>query len=198
MAAFIWDLDGTLIDSYGVFLTALSETFSNFNLPFERVQVYQFIKKYSVNELLKTQPVDFDLIKSSFTKKTTARNDEIKLMEGAKAILDWTKSQGIENFIYTHKGKNAHQLLEQLSISDYFIEVVTSEYGFPRKPNPAGVDYLLEKYRLDKSKTYYIGDRQLDIEVAHNSGIQSINFIKAEKSQKIEKLTDIIGLWEGK
>ena len=36
MTTFIWDLDGTLIDSYEVFLEALSESFANFNLPFDR------------------------------------------------------------------------------------------------------------------------------------------------------------------
>lgn len=38
MTTFIWDLDGTLIDSYEVFLEALSESFANFNLPLTEKQ----------------------------------------------------------------------------------------------------------------------------------------------------------------
>ena len=45
MTTFIWDLDGTLIDSYDVFLEALSESFANFKLPFDRQTVYNFIKE---------------------------------------------------------------------------------------------------------------------------------------------------------
>lgn len=192
MTALIWDLDGTLIDSYEVFLTALSATFSDFQLEFDREKVYQIIKTQSVNHLLEHQTADFEVLKRSFTAYTTSLNDEISLMPGAKEVLDWTKTQRISNFIYTHKGKNAYELLKQLGILDDFVEVVTSENGFERKPNPEGVNYLLEKYQLEKADTYYIGDRSLDVDVAHNSGIKSINFISADHSMKITELTDLI------
>ena len=198
MTTFIWDLDGTLIDSYQVFLEALSESFANFNLPFDRETVYNFIKGQSVNALLKEQPVPFQEIKEDFTTNSTAKNDKIKLMVGAKAVLDWTQKEKIQNFIYTHKGKNAYDLLNQLEISPYFLEIVTSENGFKRKPHPEAINYLLEKYKLNPEETYYIGDRILDIEAAHNSGIHSINFLSAKNSQQINKLTDIIQIFEMK
>ena len=198
MTTFIWDLDGTLIDSYEVFLEALSESFANFNLPFDRETVYNFIKGQSVNALLKEQPVPFKEIKEDFTTNSTAKNDKIKLMVGAKAVLDWTQKEKIQNFIYTHKGKNAYDLLNQLEISPYFLEIVTSENGFKRKPHPEAINYLLEKYKLNPEETYYIGDRILDIEAAHNSGIHSINFLSAKNSQQINKLTDIIQIFEMK
>ncbi|BAL51731.1 MULTISPECIES: HAD family hydrolase [Lactococcus] len=198
MTTFIWDLDGTLIDSYEVFLEALSESFANFNLPFNRETVYNFIKGQSVNALLKEQPVPFQEIKEDFTTNSTAKNDKIKLMVGAKAVLDWTQKENIQNFIYTHKGKNAYDLLNQLEISPYFLEIVTSENGFKRKPHPEAINYLLEKYKLKPEETYYIGDRILDIEAAHNSGIHSINFLSAKNSQQINKLTDIIQIFEMK
>ena len=190
MTTFIWDLDGTLIDSYEVFLEALSESFANFNRPFDRETVYNFIKGQSVNALLKEQPVPFQEIKEDFTANSTAKNDKIKLMVGAKEVLDWTQKEKIQNFIYTHKGKNAYDLLNQLEISPYFLEIVTSENGFKRKPHPEAINYLLKKYELKPEETYYIGDRILDIEAAHNSGIQSINFLSAINSQQINKLTD--------
>lgn len=196
MTTFIWDLDGTLIDSYEVFLEALSESFANFNLPFDRETVYNFIKGQSVNALLKEQPVPFQEIKEDFTTNSTAKNDEIKLMVGVKAVLDWTQKENIQNFIYTHKGKNAYDLLNQLEISPYFLEIVTSENGFKRKPHPEAINYLLEKYKLKPEETYYIGDRILDIEASHNSGIHSINFLSAKNSQQINKLTDIIQIFE--
>ena len=196
MTTFIWDLDGTLIDSYEVFLEALSESFANFNRPFDRETVYNFIKGQSVNALLKEQPVPFQEIKEDLTANSTAKNDKIKLMVGAKEVLDWTQKEKIQNFIYTHKGKNAYDLLNQLEISPYFLEIVTSENGFKRKPHPEAINYLLKKYKLKPEETYYIGDRILDIEAAHNSGIYSINFLSAKNSQQINKLTDIIQIFE--
>lgn len=184
MTTFIWDLDGTLIDSYDVFLEALSESFANFKLPFDRQTVYNFIKEESVNSLLEKQAVSFEKIKEDFTKNSTSKNDKIKLMVGAKEVLDWTQKENIQNFIYTHKGKNAFDLLKQLGISSYFLEVVTSENNFKRKPNPEAINYLVKKYNLKTDETYYIGDRKLDIEAAHNSGLGSINFLRQQIHKK--------------
>lgn len=198
MTTFIWDLDGTLIDSYDVFLEALSESFANFKLPFDRQTVYNFIKEESVNSLLEKQAVSFEKIKEDFTNNSTSKNDKIKLMVGAKEVLDWTQKENIQNFIYTHKGKNSFDLLKQLGISSYFLEVVTSENNFKRKPNPEAINYLVKKYNLKTDETYNIGDRKLDIEAAHNSGLASINFLSSANSQEIKKLTDIIKIFERK
>ena len=198
MTTFIWDLDGTLIDSYDVFLEALSESFANFKLPFDRQTVYNFIKEESVNSLLEKQAVSFEKIKEDFTNNSTSKNDKIKLMVGAKEVLDWTQKENIQNFIYTHKGKNSFDLLKQLGISSYFLEVVTSENNFKRKPNPEAINYLVKKYNLKTDETYNIGDRKLDIEAAYNSGLGSINFLSSANSQEIKKLTDIIKIFERK
>ena len=133
MTTFIWDLDGTLIDSYDVFLEALSESFANFKLPFDRQTVYNFIKEESVNSLLEKQAVSFEKIKEDFTNNSTSKNYKIKLMVGAKEVLDWTQKENIQNFIYTHKGKNSFDVLKQLGISSYFLEVVSSENNFLKK-----------------------------------------------------------------
>ena len=119
-------------------------------------------------------------------------------MVGAKEVLDWTQKENIQNFIYTHKGKNSFDLLKQLGISSYFLEVVTSENNFKRKPNPEAINYLVKKYNLKTDETYNIGDRKLDIEAAHNSGLGSINFLSSANSQEIKKLTDIIKIFERK
>lgn len=192
MTAFIWDLDGTLIDSYGVFMKALEKTFQAFKLDFDEKTVYDFIKTYSTNQLLKQQTVDFDSLHAKFSAESAKLNEEIQLLPGAYQVLQWAQAQGFQQFIYTHKGKNTYALLEQLNLSSFFTEILTSNNGFKRKPDPEGVNYLLSKYNLDKSSTYYIGDRALDIEVARNSGIQSINFLPAENSLKMDHLTDIM------
>ena len=52
---------------------------------------------------------------------------------------------------------------------------------------------LLEKYHLDKSDTYYVGDRRIDVEAAENAGIKSINLGQPNSkiNQKIADLSDI-------
>lgn len=98
--------------------------------------------------------------------------------------------------MYTHKGASTHSVLETLQISHYFDEILTGVSGFERKPHPQGINYLVKRYSLDKSMTYYIGDRPLDLEVAQNAGIKSIN-LRLENSKEnynISSLKDIISL----
>ena len=81
------------------------------------------------------------------------------------------------NFVYTHRGASCMTILEQTGLAPYFTEVVTAVNGFPRKPEPDGILYLIEKHRLDKSRCFYVGDRSLDVEAAINAGISSILYL---------------------
>ena len=85
-------------------------------------------------------------------------------------------------------------------MESYFTEILTSQSDFARKPNPEAATYLLDKYQLDPEKTYYIGDRTLDVEFAQNSGIQSLNFLESsyEGNHRIQVLADIPYIFEGK
>ena len=50
--AFIWDLDGTLLDSYEAILSGIEETYAQFSIPYDKEQVREFILKFSVQDLL--------------------------------------------------------------------------------------------------------------------------------------------------
>ena len=52
MANFIWDLDGTLINSYPHTLEALAETYQALDLSFDREAVATYIIDYSIRDLI--------------------------------------------------------------------------------------------------------------------------------------------------
>lgn len=194
---FIWDLDGTLLDSYEAILAGIQETYEQYKLPFDREEVKQFILRYSVKDLLVRDAdkygLDSDELNRVRATSLKEKNTQIPLMTGAREILDWTAQQGIQNFVYTHKSDNAFQVLEDLGVRHHFTEILTSDSGFARKPSPEALLFLIEKYGLDKENTYYIGDRMLDVETAVNAGIHSINLQidGVEQNWKIVSLLDI-------
>lgn len=195
---FIWDLDGTLLDSYQAILAGIEETYTQFDIPFDREEIHAFILTYSVKDLLArdAQKYGKDLAQLNQARANSLRekNTAIQLMEGAREVLEWTVQEGIQNFIYTHKSDNAFQVLEDLGVDHYFTEILTSDSGFARKPAPEALLYLIEKYDLDKSTTYYVGDRLLDVETALAAGIGSINLQidGVEGNIKIESLLQIV------
>ena len=198
--AFIWDLDGTLLDSYEAILSGIEETYAQFSIPYNKEKVRAFILKYSVQDLLvqvaEERGLDVDKLNQVRAQSLAEKNAQVILMPGAREVLAWANQQGIQQFVYTHKGDNALTILRDLGLDLYFTEILTSQSGFARKPSPEAAIYLLDKYGLNPQQTYYIGDRTLDIEFAQNSGIQSINFLasSAACNQQIEHLEDISSL----
>ena len=198
--AFIWDLDGTLLDSYEAILSGIEETFAQFSIPYDKEKVREFILRYSVQDLLEQvaeeRNLDAEVLNQVRAQSLAEKNTQVVLMPGAREVLAWADQAGIQQFVYTHKGDNAFTILKDLGLESYFTEILTSQSGFARKPSPEAATYLLDKYQLDPENTYYIGDRTLDVEFAQNSGIQSINFLASPKAcnQQIEYLKDISSL----
>ena len=202
--AFIWDLDGTLLDSYEAILSGIEETYAQFSIPYNKEKVREFILKYSVQDLLvqvaEERKLDVEVLNQVRAQSLAEKNAQVVLMSGAREVLSWANQVGIQQFVYTHKGDNAFAILRDLGLESYFTEILTSQSGFARKPNPEAATYLLDKCQLDPEKTYYIGDRTLDVEFAQNSGIQSINFLEStcEGNYRIQALADIPYIFKGK
>lgn len=200
--SFIWDLDGTLLDSYEAILAGIEETFAQYDIPYDKESVRAFILEKSVQDLLaqvaEEHQLSLDELNQVRAQSLAEKNAQVKLLPGSREVLAWAQQAGIQQFVYTHKGDNAFAILESLGIAGYFTEILTSQSGFARKPSPEAAFYLIDKYQLDPAETYYIGDRTLDAEFAQNSGIGSINFLDVpyERNQKISLATDIFQIFE--
>lgn len=192
----IWDLDGTLIDTYSLIEQSLVETLNHFNIDYKLADLQDFIKDTSVSTYLKQlereQGLEPLIMKNYFSHILELKNEDVKLMPGARYVLDYFKNNNIDSYLFTNKGANTHNILNRLHLDDYFTEVITSRDGFLKKPAPHAINYLLEKYELDPAVTYYVGDRDLDNRLARNSNIKSINLnTDSYNSIKIDKLSDL-------
>ena len=188
--AFIWDLDGTLLDSYDAILAGLEETYATYQLPFDRASIKDYILKHSVQDLLVAVAEEYHLdvtdLNHRRAESLAEKNAQVLLMDGARDVLSWGQEAG----------ENAFVILRDLGLESFFTEILTSQSGFARKPDPEAAMYLMEKYGLEPENTYYIGDRSLDIDFARNSQIQSINFLTSDYqgNHQMNTLLDIPGI----
>lgn len=181
MKAFIWDLDGTLLDSYGVIVGSLYQIYLEKGFDIDKKEILHDVINESVSYFVKKMEqkigVPFDDLKDRYTIISHNAKGNIKAMKHAKEILEFIKNKGIPNYVFTHRGVTTESVLKNIGIFEYFDEIVTSVHGFERKPSPAGINYLVEKYNLDRNETYYVGDRPMDIICADNARIKSIMYI---------------------
>ena len=194
--AFIWDMDGTLVDSYPAIVPATREACADFGLDFAPEHIHKEIIKTSVGTFIEQVAVehglDPDPIKARFNQLNDANIGAIAAMPHAEEILRFLTDRGHACFVFTHRGRSCFKILEQTGLLPYISEVVTALSGFPRKPEPDAILYLMEKYQLAAENCFYVGDRSLDIEAARNAGIQSILYLDPSSPGKATGLETYI------
>ena len=179
--AFIWDLDGTLLDSYEVIVSSLIKTYKEFNIELNKEDVLKEVITESVSAFISKMEeqhgISFDEMKERYSEISYGEKAGIKPISHAKDILSFLKENGTKNYVFTHRGSSTKEVLSRLELLDYFDDIITGKDGFPRKPEADAINYLIDKHSLDRNTTYYVGDRTIDIDCADNAGIKSIMFL---------------------
>ncbi len=174
----IWDLDGTLVDSYPSIIPAAQEVCAGFGLTYSAETIYDKSIRFSVGAFLESAAAEHGMdpapLKARFNALNDTRIDAIQPMPHAAETLEALQRDGHQSFVFTHRGASCRAILERTGLLSYFTEIVTAGNGFPRKPAPDGIVYLMQKYALDAARCFYVGDRSLDMEAAQNAGIGSI------------------------
>ncbi len=181
MTALIWDLDGTLLDSYPIIVDCALQTLRECGETPERGELHRRLIESSVKDVLtKTalaRGLDPDALWEHYQALNTAEDGRVRLMEGAAETLEALSRRGTANFVFTHKGATARAVLEKLGVWRYFADILSAGEGIPRKPAPDGINLLCARHSLDKRKTFYVGDRALDLKCAHSAGVGAIFFL---------------------
>ena len=179
--AFIWELDGTLLDSYEVIVSSLYKTYRDFNIELEADYIHKTVITKSVSAFISEMEsrcgVPFEMIKDRYSEISDLEKTKIQPIYHAKEILEYLKEQGVRNFVFTHRGASTGEVLTKLGLIGYFEEIITGKDGFSRKPDPSAINYLVDKYHLNPDETFYVGDRTIDMDCAKNARIRGIMFL---------------------
>ena len=180
---FIFDLDGTLLQTLPDIRLAINEALKRCGYP------YSFSLKDAraligngadmlVKRALKEKgddPEAFAELKAAYMPLyRDYQNLHAKPFNGMKEVLTFLKERGLRLFVATNK-PNA---LAQFIVEDHFgkglfTAIEGHEEGEPVKPDPLIVNRFVEKYGIDKSKSLFIGDSYVDVDTAQNAGVKS-------------------------
>lgn len=196
----IYDFDGTLSDTYPVVTRVLLNILKEHGIDEDFDRAYGYLK---VNYGYAADQYDIGIERKTLSKMIGDGAERAALAGAHKPFaeaLDLLKSaaeQGKRNFIYTHSGAFVHELIERWGFAPYVTYTLDSSRPFPRKPDPAALNFLCEKFDIDKSTALMVGDRDIDIDVGHNAGMRGCLFdtgnyypdCRAE--YRVENLSDI-------
>ena len=196
--AFIWDLDGTLLDTYPDIAGAVAAVGRQFGLDTTYEEALAGCKETAVGECLAGLAAaagePWEALFATY-KALEQAFPSPPALAGARECLEELKTMGSRHFVFTHKGPSSRTILAELGLAPFFEEVVTNESGFPRKPDPAALNYLVDKYSLDPSHAWYVGDRDLDARCARRAGLRSVllsgPYLTEEPDLFIENLEEL-------
>ena len=178
--AVIWDLDGTLLESYHVIVESIYLTFQEAGIEMSQETIKEHAIRSSSSSLFYSvadkMGIDVVLLFDRYREISGSKYKQITAMDGALETLQAMQQSGFEQYVFTHRGATTVPVLDHLGMTDFFGEILTSRSGFARKPDPEALIYLIQKYGLEPANTYYVGDRSLDIACANNAGIAGILF----------------------
>ena len=175
MKAIIWDLGGTLIDTFTANIENLKRLLKQENIKeCNDIKIMSLMKK-SITDTVRYYKDEYGLsdkaVEEFLYLNKNIKGEETALYPDTREVLKWISNQGKMNFLLTHRGKSTIELLKYYDILQYFTECVTKEYNFKRKPSPEALIYLIEKYKLNTDDIIVVGDRKIDIETARNAHI---------------------------
>lgn len=175
----IFDLDGTLLDSIGMWDRLIDEFLENhgkkttedyrkqlWELSLEDAQT--LTKKYYNLELSEEE-----IFKQWQEIGRKEYIENIKIKEGAKEILEKAKSFGKKLFVYTSLPKNCFQgCLEKNGIEKYFTQIYSVEDFNEKSKKAESLLEITEEHNLHPQKTLLIDD-ELNVSIeAKKVGMQ--------------------------
>lgn len=183
--AFIFDLDGTLIDALPDIQAnanrALEMCGYGFRLSLEETQphVGGGAQKLAASVLGKPMddPATMELYQAFADIYAKHPADYGRPFPGVMETLQTLRDRGIPICCVTAKPAKARvQVLDKLGITPYLMLALSPEDGFAKKPAP---DMLFECCRVmgvEPAETVMVGDTRYDVEAGFNAGCMAVAF----------------------
>ena len=172
MKNYIWDFDGTLFDTYPALVDGACQSLKDFGISMDKKEIYFKMKKYSTSYLINESNLNAREFNELFHRYEKESTEVSRPFPETKQVLEMLKDNGGRHFILTHRlTESTWGLLKEHRLAHLIEEVVGIDQDFPRKPDPASLNYLIDTFHLERTDTMMIGDRRLDIEAGKNAGV---------------------------
>ena len=177
MKNYIWDFDGTLFDTYPAMVDGAWQALKDFGISMDKKEIYFKMKKYSTSYLINESNLNAKEFNELFHRYEKESTEVSRPFPETKQVLEMLKDNGGRHFILTHRlTESTWGLLKEHRLAHLIEEVVGIDQDFPRKPNPASLNYLIDTFHLERTDTMMIGDRRLDIEAGKKAGVATCHY----------------------
>jgi beta-phosphoglucomutase len=190
--AFLWDLDGVLVDTGEFHYISWIETLPKYGLSMTHEQ---FIFTFGMNNtgvlttLLGYEPTPEYVVEVGGVKETAFRaavKGHGKLLPGVRHWLETLHNLGVKQAVASSAPiENIHALIDETGIRSYFT-VIVSALGKPSKPDPWVFLTAAKQIGIAPKNCTVVEDAIAGVEAAHRAGMRCIAITNTNPPEKLQ------------
>lgn len=179
--AIIFDLDGTVLDTLGDLAESVNFALKEHGLPLKTKREVRFLVGNGVKNLVfraagetvvdEEKEEILGLFREHYPVHCT---DNTYPYAGITELLNELKNSGVKMGVVSNKPDREVKKLVEKNFPGIFDYISGEKQGVPRKPSPEGVVLALESLGEIAEDSVYVGDSDVDILTAKNSGTDGI------------------------
>lgn len=181
MRHIIWDMGGTLIDTYPEVVRALSRAAYGDTAP-SHLREIGALTQYSIAHAIESLSVSREVPRTDLERayeelKTRWRTRPAPVMDGARELMARVWEKGGLNMVATHRDRASATMLVTVLGLD-LDDMVCAPDGLARKPSPEMNLLLARRHDLDPASVLCVGDRVIDASAAAAAGMPAALLVR--------------------
>ena len=199
--AFLFDLNGTMIDDMEYHAKAWSDILNNdlkAGLTYDEVKAQMYgkndellVRVFGENYFEPQKMVELSIEKER--RYQSAYKPNLKLIEGLEEFLKEAKQQGIKLAIGSAAIPfNIDFVLDNLKIRNYFSAIVSADDVAISKPDPETYLKCAEQLGIDPAQCIVFEDAPKGVEAAANAGMNTVVITTMHEIEEFEQYENIV------
>ncbi len=196
----IFDLDGTLLNTIEDLTDSVNFALDKFSMPKRTISEVRSFVGNGIAKLIEravpkntNKEVENNVYKIFKEHYTNNCNNKTRPYDGILKLLENLKQNKILTGIVSNKNNEAVKKLSDIYFSGVIDEIRGFVEGSKTKPNPDSVNFIINKFNIDKKDCLYVGDSDVDYYTAKNAEIDCIIVSWGFKDRDfLEKLDNVI------
>ena len=194
LAAILYDLDGTIVNTDPLHYQAWQELLRDYRLEIDE-EFYKTRMSGRLNpDIVQDLLPEFSLeAVQHFSDRKEARFRELATeltpLPGLCNLIAWASTRGLKQAVVTNAPRqNADYMLKVLKLQQNFAQVVVSEeIGIP-KPDPTPYLYILNEFGLSPEQALAFEDSPSGIRAAVGAGIPTVGIASTQEPRDLYNL----------
>jgi pyrophosphatase PpaX len=189
--AVLFDIDGTLLDTFDFIYGAFEYTFQVHGIPPLSRDEISHLMGGPLPEVYASMAPGYDATALTETHRQFQENNVplAKLFPDTVKVLESLKQRGLKLAAITTRSNRTSVLsLDQNGIADYFDVVISAEDVARHKPDPEPIVKALHMLKIKPTDTIMVGDTAADIMAGKNAGTKTVAALYGFGGERLREL----------